>query len=123
MSIPGERRAARLRLLSNVILIAGLLAGLILYWSAAPPSDDPLDGPENSKQYLRQMQVYGGQANVIAEDVRQGLEGLFVGRRLAFTVAVLALVAAAGCRFAAIPLPSEADAPGPTPRTDPGNSE
>jgi hypothetical protein len=106
MSIPVPARTRRLRILSNAILIAGLLAALVIYKTAAPPPDDPLGNPEDNKQSLRELEMYGGQANVFAYEIRHWLGSLWQGPRLAFTVAVLAAIVAAGCRLAAIPLPT-----------------
>lgn len=61
--------------------------------------------PEDSKQSLRELEMYGGQANVFAYEIRRWLGSLWQGPRLAFTVAVLASIIAAGYRLAAIPLP------------------
>jgi hypothetical protein len=106
MSIPVPARTRRLRLLSYAILVAGLLAALVIYKTAAPPPDDPLGNPEDNKQSLRELEMYGGQANVFAYEIRHWLGSLWQGPRLAFTVAVLAAIVAGGCRLAAIPLPS-----------------
>ena len=40
------------------------------------------------------MQTYGGNANVLASEIRLWFASLWHGRRLAFTVAVLTLLAA-----------------------------
>lgn len=109
MSITPAARTRRLRILSNAILVAGLLASPVIYFTAAPPPDDPLGSMEDSKQSLRQLQMYGGEANVFAYQVREWFGSLWHGTRLAITVPVLAAVAAWGCRFAAIPLPTPGD--------------
>jgi hypothetical protein len=98
-------RGAPLRLASKVILVAGLLAGVVIYATAPRPADNPLGDLEDSKVYLRQMQLYGGEANVIGYEIRQWIGSLWHGKRLGFTVAVLGALVAGGCRFAAIPLP------------------
>ncbi len=116
MSITPAARTRTLRILSNAILAAGLLAALVIYRTSPPPPDDPLGSMEDSKQSLRQLQMYGGQANVFAYEIRQWIGSLWQGPRLAVTVAVLAAIAAGGCRLAAIPLPpmeGEAAAPEP----------
>lgn len=99
-------RSTTLRVISAAILIAGLLSAIVIYWNAAPPPELPLGAdPEESKQYLRQMELYGGKANVLGEELREWFDGLWHGRSLAFTVGLLALLLAAGFRVAAIPLP------------------
>jgi hypothetical protein len=109
MSITPAARTRMLRILSNAILVVGLLASLVIYFTAAPPPDDPLGSMEDSKQSLRELQMYGGEANVFAYEITQWFGRLWQGTRLAFTVAVLAAIAAYGCRFAATPLPPPGD--------------
>lgn len=109
MSITPAARTRMLRSLSNAILVAGLLASLVIYRTAAPPPDEPLGSMEDSKQTLRQLQMYGGEANVFAYEVREWFGSLWQGTRLAVTVAVLAAIAAGGCRFVAVPLPPPED--------------
>ena len=102
----GLDRSTVLRRVSAAILIGGLAAAVVIYANAAPPPDYPLGSdPEDSKAYLRQLELYGGKANVLGVELRQWFDGLWHGRSLAFTVAVLAALVAAGFRLAAIPLP------------------
>ncbi len=98
-------RSARLRLVSAAILIAGLVSAMVIYYGAVAAPANPLGDPEDSRKYLHDMELYGGKANLLATEVRDWLHGLWHGRRLAFTVAVLAGLVAAGFRLAAIPLP------------------
>jgi hypothetical protein len=99
-------RSTVLRTISAAILIAGLAAAIVIYAHAGPAPDYPLGSdPEDSKVYLRQLELYGGKANVLGVELRQWFDGLWHGRSLAFTVAVLAALVAAGFRLAAIPLP------------------
>jgi hypothetical protein len=78
----------------GAILAIGLAASAVLYWKATLPDSNPLGDPEDSKQYLRQMQMYGGTANVMASEIRLWLESLWHGTRLAYTVAFLTLLTA-----------------------------
>jgi hypothetical protein len=99
-------RSTALRTISAAILIGGLAAAIVIYANAGPAPENPLGyDPEDSKVYLRQLELYGGKANVLAVELRQWFDGLWHGRSLAFTVAVLAALLAAGFRLAAIPLP------------------
>jgi hypothetical protein len=99
-------RSTRLRVISFTILIVGLLSSIVIYSRASGGSENPSAyDPEDSKQSLRQMELYGGKANVFAYDVRQWLDGLWHGKSLAFTVGFIAVLLAAGFRLAAIPLP------------------
>jgi hypothetical protein len=91
------------------ILLVGLTASLAIYLTARPPAPNPLGyEPEDSKQYLRNMEVYGGKSNLIASEVREGFASLWHGKRLAYTVAVITLLAAWGFHYFSIPLSPEA---------------
>jgi hypothetical protein len=50
--------------------------------------------PEDTKKYLRDLELYGGKANVLATELRRGFERLWQGRRLAVTLAGLTLLLA-----------------------------
>ncbi len=102
---------ARLRIVAFAVLIAGLLAAVWIYVAAEPPRPNPLGyEPEDSKQYLREIQMYGGTANLLATELREWLGSLWHGKRLAYTVATLSTLFAAGCLFVASRLPLEDDA-------------
>jgi hypothetical protein len=58
-----------------------------------------------TKEYERQMEVLGGKSNVFAYDLQQKFLGLWHGTHLAYTLAVLSLVAALACFFTAYFLP------------------
>jgi len=112
-------RSAVLRTISAAILIGGLAAAVVIYANAVPPPEIPFGAePEDSKQYLRQLELYGGKANVLGVEIREWFDGLWHGKHLAFTVAILAALLAAGFRLAAIPLPplEEGEAAGAPPR-------
>ena len=116
-------RSTVLRTISAAILIGGLAAAVVIYANAVPPPEAPFGAePEDSKQYLRQLELYGGKANVLGVELREWFDGLWHGRRLAFTVAFLAALLAAGFRLAAIPLPplEEGEAAGAPPRAGTG---
>jgi hypothetical protein len=97
-------RSSRLRFISLAILVAGLLTSAVIFWNASPENPAGYD-PEDSRQYLRQMELYGGKANVLAYDFREWFVGLWHGKSLALTVAVITVLVAAGFRLAAIPVP------------------
>ena len=79
------------------ILVVGLTTALALFLTARAPSPDPLGDPlHESKAYRRQMEVVGGQANLLASDLTEGFLGLWRGKPLAFTVAFLTLALAGG---------------------------
>jgi hypothetical protein len=99
-----DRRA---RLVTTSILAVGLIAALAIYVAAARAPDDSSDELTESKQYLRQMELYGGKANVLAAELQHWLSSLWHGRRLALTVACGTLLVAGAYWLVAAPLPSD----------------
>jgi hypothetical protein len=99
-----DRRAL---LVTTSILTVGLTAALVLYVAAARAPDDPADDLTESKQYLRQMELYGGKANVLAAELQQWFSSLWRGRRLALTVACGTVLVAGAYWLVAAPLPSD----------------
>ena len=99
---------ARSRTISRAILLAGFACSILIYFINAPTGDAPGYVPEDSKQYLREMERIGGKANVLASEIRSWFDGLWHGRSLAFTVAVLTLLLALAYRVSTTPLPPAA---------------
>jgi hypothetical protein len=88
-------RARRIREVTGGILASGLGAAGIIYLTARPKGPNPLGyEPEDTKRYLRDLELYGGKANLIATEFRRWFESLWQGRNLAWTLATLTLVAA-----------------------------
>lgn len=113
----------RRRIVAAVLLLSGLGVALAIFLTAAPPPANPLGSePEDSKQYLREMELYGGKANLLASEFRHWVESLFRGRRLAATVAFLTLVVVLFYLVASTPLPPRAG-PGPPAGPDPDRPE
>jgi hypothetical protein len=107
---------ARVRAGTRAILVLGFAAAVVIYLTAQPPPANPLGyDPLDTKRYLHDLEVYGGKANVIAAEFRDWFDSLWHGRRLAFTVAALALIAAFAFKFFATPLPPDPDATGNDP--------
>jgi hypothetical protein len=95
-----------LYLISVIILLVGLTGALSIYLSSEGPSDNvPMPGLENSKEYLREVEVYGGKANVLAAEFMQWFDGLWHGQQLAYTVACLAIFISFSLAFVAYRLP------------------
>ena len=95
------------------LLVAGILASCVIYARATLEAADADERPNDSKQYLRQMEVFGGTANVLASEFREWFAGLWTGRRLAFTVAFLSILVAAGVRLGLTPVPAPPGTSGP----------
>ena len=90
MSDPATRKRV-----IGAILAVGLIASAVIYWQATEPRPNPLGyDPADTKQYLRQMEMYGGTANLLASEIRLWFESLWHGKRLAYTVAFLTTLAA-----------------------------
>ena len=99
----------RLRLITRAILAVGFGAAIAVYFVAGARPEDPLADQLSSKKYLHDLEVYGGKANVLAAEFREWFAGLWYGRNLAFTIAVLTLSTVWVVRFLAAPPQSEDD--------------
>ena len=107
-------------LIASVILLVGFGSAIVIYLTAAIVPDTLLEfTPDSSKKYLRDLQLYGGTANVLAVELMDWFNGLWHGKSLAFTVAVITIVVCLGYLFFAVLLPHDAsqDTPG---HDDPG---
>ncbi len=107
-----------LTLLSIIILLVGLGSAVLVYRAAANSPNNVLgyvegDGsvypvmPEDSKKYLRDMEMYGGKANVLADELRRWFGGLWHGKSLAYTIACMSMLLALAVISAAARLPDE----------------
>ena len=99
----------RLNLIGAIILLTGLGSAVFVYLTAdSGPggaagyevSGDnvyPLS-PENSRMYAHDLELYGGRAAVLANEFRYWFVGLWHGKKLALTVACIAVFISA-CLF------------------------
>ena len=101
-----------LNLISAIILLVGLGSAILVYQKAENNSRAVLgyeeEGgsvypiiPEDSKKYLRDLELYGGKANVLMDELRRGLAGLWHGKSLAFTIACVTIFISFGVYYAA----------------------
>jgi len=92
-----------LNVASACILIMGLFASVLIYRGADRESADAVIyeqgndsahpvSPYDTKKYLRDMELYGGKANVLAAELRLWLAGLWQGKTLAYTIAFLSVL-------------------------------
>ena len=106
-----------LNLISAIILLVGLGSAILIYWAAQNNSSGVLgyeEGggsvypimPEDSKKYLRDLELYGGKANVLMDEFRGWFVGLWHGKSLAFTVACITIIISFGVFYAANHLPT-----------------
>jgi len=100
-----RRRRRVLYGISGGVLLLGLSSAFLIYRAAAraPAADDAGDpfSPEDSKQNLRQLEYYGGGANVLAYEIRLWFLGLWHGKSLACMVAGATILLSVGCFYAA----------------------
>jgi hypothetical protein len=109
----------RVRVGTRAIVLLGFAAAVVIYLTAQPPPDNPLGyDPLDTKKYLHDLEVYGGKANVIAAQFRDWFDSLWHGKQLAFTVAVLTVIAAGAFKFFATPLPPDPKGSDATMTTD-----
>jgi hypothetical protein len=98
----------KINAISLGLLLVGLGGAAAIYALAEPPEDDPLLADLHSnRKYKRELAVYGGRANVASAEFIDWFGGLWQGRNLAGTVAVITVVATLGFRFVATPPPSD----------------
>lgn len=97
--------------LSALILVIGLAGAVPVYRNASQPTPGVLgyeeaDGsvypvmPDESKQYERDLELYGGKANLLADEFRRWIIGLFQGTSLAYMVGFMAVLVSAATFFA-----------------------
>ena len=106
-----------LTIASVLVLLTGLLGAVLIYQAADNASDDasiyeqgegstyPVS-PQDTKKYLRDMELYGGKANVLATELRLWLVGLWQGRSLAYMLACIAILVSFALFYAAIACPA-----------------
>ena len=91
-----------LSLIGLIILLGGLDGAILIYRSAGNNSTNDLiyeekggtvypRKPEDSKKYFRDLELYGGRANVLVTEFRHWSVGLWQGKSVAFIIAFLAV--------------------------------
>lgn len=88
-------RLHRIRVIAGTILAAGAVSALIIYRFAVTTAAPFELENEDSKSYLRQLEMMGGKANLLASQVRHAFTSLWQGTTLAYTVFCLSAAAAA----------------------------
>ena len=96
----------RLYLIAVFVLVAGLGSAAAIYATTSDYCDNAgyelINGqvypisPEDSKMYMHDMELYGGKANVAADEFIRWFNGLWHGKTLAFTVAFIAALTSLG---------------------------
>jgi di/tricarboxylate transporter len=97
-----------LRLISTMILLVGLSSAIWINRTAGTVSGDVLgyetaDGtvypvmPEDSRKFIRAMEMYGGKSNLLVYELKSWFSGLWRGKNLAYSIASISfLISLAG---------------------------
>ena len=103
-------RLTRIRLITTSILAAGLGSAIAIYLTTMPKAANPLGyEPEDTKKYLRDLELYGGKVNVLATEFMRWWGNLWHGRNLAFTLVWLTVVLALLFWFVSTRLAADVD--------------
>jgi len=105
-------KTIRLKIIGAIILVVGLSSATLIYLHAGRNSPGVLGyeagegrlypiNPEDSKQYLRDLELYGGKANVLADEFRRWFAGLWQGKSLAYIIGGTAILVSFGLFYAA----------------------
>jgi hypothetical protein len=90
------------RYFGAAILVVGLLAAALIYAVADDDKDREIATEiASGRMYQHNLELMGGKLGVLMADVNEWFAGLWHGRRLAYTVVVLAIATAAGCFWVA----------------------
>jgi multisubunit Na+/H+ antiporter MnhB subunit len=102
-----EALERRLRRVTRTILAVGFGGALVAWIVARARPENPLGyDPLDNKKYVHDLQVYGGTANVVAAEFREWFAGLWYGKNLAYTIAVLTVLVVLLVRFYLLTNPS-----------------
>jgi hypothetical protein len=108
---PGTQRLTRgqigFYLAGYLVLVAGSIGSAWAYRLALANEarDAAVAGIFDTKANRYRLEVLGGKGNVLASDIQDWFMGLFEGKHLAYTLAVLTLLGAVVCFFIALHLP------------------
>ena len=112
MKCANENLPACLNRIGVIILLVGLVGALLIYLTAGNYTGDVLGyeqgngsvypmNPEDYKAYSRDMELVGGGANVLLDELRRWFDGLWHGKSLAFMVACATILISSGLFYAA----------------------
>ena len=102
------RLQRRLKLLQRAILAAGFVSAITIFFVVGSGADNPLGyDPMDTKSYQHDLAVFGGNATVISAQFTDWFVGLWYGRNLAYTIAVLSVLVVLAIRYVAARLPPD----------------
>jgi hypothetical protein len=107
-----------LYIITAAVLMVGLAGAVLVYLTADDYSERTLGyemvggsvypiTPEDSKKYMHDLELYGGKANVLADEFIGWFDGLWHGKSLAFTIACITLFVSFGFFLVGSCMPSE----------------
>lgn len=108
---PGRLARAQIALLALgwAVLVGGLGSSLLVFRAADAARPDQTDelmaDMRNTKRYQYNLEYVGGKANAVTYEFQEWFLGLWHGRRLGSTLAVLSVCSALGCFALAEVLP------------------
>lgn len=103
MNWRGLDQPTRFRYISGLVLLAGLSCALLIFLLADNNADlEYKEGhgsiyagePLRTKKFVHDMELIGGKANVLIYDLTFWFEGLWQGKRLAYTIAFMTILVA-----------------------------
>jgi hypothetical protein len=100
-------RQKRFYLISALLLVIGLGSASMIFLATDSEQDSDsgyeiVGGHiypgmnERSKKYMHDLELYGGKAAVIADEINRWFDGLWHGRTLAYTIACISLTTSLG---------------------------
>jgi hypothetical protein len=91
-----------LRFIAVLILVVGLGSAIVIYLTAEKASDNSLaDDLASSKKYHHDLELYGGEMNVLLDQFGSWFSGLWHGESLAYTIVFITVAASTGFWFVA----------------------
>ncbi len=97
----------RCHAITTAILLAGFSCAVGIFFTAGETPANPFDEFEKSKKFAYELERMGGKAALAANDINKWFAGLWQGEALAYTVAVITVIIAAGYYFIATSLEAE----------------
>ena len=94
------------------VLVVGLMGAALIYAFATDDGDaEAAREITSGRMYQHNIELMGGKFAVLSTEFNQWFAGLWYGRQLAYTVAILAIAIAIGCFWAAhlVSVPSPRD--------------